>query len=236
MRSAAGGRSANQDYVDVLRLDEAACWVLADGLGGHQGGEVASDVAARAILDAFQADPQISPESLRSYIVSGQEAVQKRQRDDPQLASMRTTVVVLVSDYQSALWAHVGDSRLYFMREGRIVVHTKDHSVPQAMVAAGDLAAEEVRFHEDRNRVLRSLGGDGEVRPAVQDEKLLLQAGDAFLLCTDGFWEHVTELEMEIDYAKARDPEAWLQAMEHRLWKRVEEGHDNYSVIGIFVK
>ena len=223
----------NQDYVDVLRLDEVACWILADGLGGHQGGEVASDVAARAILDAFRGDPQISPQALRSYIASGQEAVRKCQREDPQLASMRTTVVVLVSDFQSALWAHVGDSRLYFLREGRVIFQTKDHSVPQAMVAAGDLPADEVRFHEDRNRVLRSLGQDGEARPAVLEEKQSLQAGDAFLLCTDGFWEHVMELEMEIDYAKTLDPEEWLQAMEHRVWKRTQEGYDNYSAIGI---
>ncbi len=230
-----GGRKQNQDYCHYSMKDQTFCWVLADGLGGHRGGEIASRLAADNILESFDANPGISSSALKKHLETAQAAIIKRQEEEPMLFSMRTTIVILIADLQSAMWAHIGDSRLYFFRSGRIIFQTKDHSVPQAMADAGDIAPEEIRLHEDRNRLLRALGKEGDLRPVILEEPCSLQDGDKFLLCTDGFWEYVTETEMEVDLAKSNNPDEWLQKMELRIQERAKKGHDNYSAIAVFV-
>src|SRR5712692_12102769 len=138
--SKAGGRKVNEDALGFLTLDDGACWVVADGLGGHQGGEVASKLAVETILASFQRNRALSPEALESHLCAAHRAIIERQREDPQVNGARTTAVVLISDYEFCLWAHVGDSRLYCFQGGRLGFQTKDHSVPQVMADAGDLA------------------------------------------------------------------------------------------------
>ncbi|MCI0489334.1 MAG: protein phosphatase 2C domain-containing protein [Blastocatellia bacterium] len=229
-----GGRSRNQDSCGFLMLEDGACWVVADGLGGHLGGEIASAIAVEAILDSFRRNRALSPQALESHISAAHNAILEKQRQEPHLSNCRTTAVLLVSDYRSALWAHTGDSRLYHLRGGRIHFQTKDHSVPQVMADAGEIALDRIRHHEDRNRLLRALGTEGEARPTVQIEKQRLCREDAFLLCVDGFWEYVFETEMEVDYSKAVDPADWLAKMESRITRRADENHDNYTAIGVF--
>jgi serine/threonine protein phosphatase PrpC len=103
------------------------------------------------------------------------------------------------------------------------------------MVKAGEMRAAEIRHHEDRNRLLRTLGNDEEPRPTLVPAPVPLTPGDAFLLCTDGFWEYVTETEMEITLAKAADPDTWLRTMTRRLVERADPDHDNYTAMAVFV-
>jgi serine/threonine protein phosphatase PrpC len=226
-----GGRKVNEDACASQASNGLECWVLADGLGGHTGGEVASRLCVEEILGAFGREPLLSAEALNRHIAAAQSALAARQGASEDLAEMRSTVVVLVA----ALWAHVGDSRLYHLRGGRIIAQTQDHSVPQMLAAAGDLPVDLIRHHPDRNRLLRSLGQPGEVKAAIESRPAPLRPGDAFLLCTDGFWELVSETEMEIDFAKSAHPHAWLTLMQERLKKRIAPDGDNYSALGIFV-
>lgn len=230
-----GGRELNEDHCGFISLEGGVCWVLADGLGGHGGGEIASHAAVASVLDSFAERQHCSPRALESYLESANQALKQRQSQDPRLAQMRTTTVILVSDFKSALWAHVGDSRLYCLQRGRIAFQTRDQSVPQALCEAGKISPDEIRFHPDRNRLLRALGNGAEVRPRIQKEPVPLSAGDAFILCSDGFWEYLTETEMESDFARSRAPKEWLTRMEDRLGRRAPEDHDNYSAMGIFV-
>jgi PPM family protein phosphatase len=232
----AGGRDVNQDASgDLATPNGTHCWVLADGLGGHAGGEVAAQVCVQEVLNAFESDPRLSEQTLRRCIEAAQRAILERQRASQALSEMRSTVVVLIADAKAALWAHVGDSRLYHLRAGRIIAQTQDHSVPQVLVAAGDLQPREIRQHADRNRLLRSLGQPGEIQPAIESRPQALRAGDAFLLCSDGFWELVYETEIEADFAKADHPEEWLATLHERLRRRTVPGSDNYSAVGVFV-
>jgi serine/threonine protein phosphatase PrpC len=208
--------------------------VVCDGLGGHGGGEQASQLSAQGILQAFQSHAECSPSALLTYIEFAKNAVVKKQEESTELNGMRTTVVLLVSDMKNVLWAHVGDSRLYWFQQGRLAKQTMDHSVPQAMVDAGQLAAREIRHHEDRNRLLRSLGGREEVRATIEETPHRIQPGDAFLLCSDGFWEYVTETAMEVDLAKAATPAEWLRYMELRIRASAPLDQDNYTAVGIF--
>ena len=233
-----GGREQNQDRCGSQSLAAGACWVLADGLGGHGGGEVAASIAVEATLAGFEALPPqsglCSGETLQALLESANHRILERQIADPRLGQMRTTAVLLVTNFQSVCWGHTGDSRLYFLRQGAIAAQTRDHSVPQSLVEAGKLRTEEIRFHSDRNRLLRALGSVDQLRPSIEAGPQA-NGGDAFLLCSDGFWEYVTEIEMQADYACAQDPQQWLARMEERLLRKAPPDHDNYSAIAIFV-
>ena len=107
--------------------------------------------------------------------------------------------------------------------------------MPQLLANADEIDASEIRFHEDRNRLLRSIGSKEAFKPCLEQSPITLHSGDAFLLCTDGFWEYVFEAEMVEDLKQARSATGWLTAMELRLLSRAPEKNDNYSAIAITV-
>lgn len=228
--SSPGCRSVNEDATAITD----GIWVLADGLGGHGGGEMASRLAVEAASAALQGQA-FSPSALRQAITAAHQAVVNGQQQGTRLAGMRTTLVTLHSDGSHAAWAHIGDSRLYGFRAGKLWLQTLDHSVPQVLAQAGEITPEQIRGHEDRNRLLRCLGQDAPPKPTVLDEPILLQPDDVFLLCSDGFWEWVNEDSMQQTLAQANTPETWLTALEAQLLACAEPGHDNYSAIAIFV-
>lgn len=233
--SRAGGREVNQDAVGCRTSAGFLCCALADGLGGHGGGELAAQVALATMLDTFERHADCSTEALSAYLSAANDAIVAAQGAHPMQSQMRTTAVLLIASGQHALWAHIGDSRLYLFRDGSVASRTKDHSVPQAMVAAGELRESDIRFHEDRSKLFRSLGTSGAWEPSVEQNPLELRSGDAFLLASDGFWEHVYEREMEAELAKSEGPEAWLQGMVERLRRRAAPDCDNYSAVAVLV-
>ncbi len=231
--SSRGGRDDNEDSCGFLMKQESGCWVLCDGLGGHRGGEVASRLAVDAALASFDADPRVSTEALGAHIERAHAAVLDRQRTESELAGMRTTVVLLLASAEAGMWAHAGDSRLYWFRDGKVREQTRDDSVPQRLADAGEIRADQIRFHEDRGRLLRSLGARPEPGASFAAMSEPPQSGDRFLLASDGFWEWVNESEMEQDLAAAPRPKDWLERMESRIRERVSGDHDNYSAIAV---
>ena len=225
-----GGRAENEDSTRQLRLgEEQLCLVVADGLGGHGGGAQASAAAVDTICREWEGDAD--PEDLKDLIRKGHEAVSAIQT--PQCA-MKSTVVVLEINGSRAAWAHVGDSRLYHFADGKLIFQTKDHSASQIAVYMGEITVDQIRFHEDRNRVLRALGQDET--PSVEANETELAPGrHAFLLCSDGFWEYVLESEMAADLAAAADPLDWLVRMRSRLMARVPGDNDNNTAAAVWV-
>jgi len=232
--ASAGGKDSNQDEALQAQTGGCWCWILCDGLGAQGGGETASRTVANTIVEWFEQHSECSPAAARTYLEAGRKALLAARGQNPYLAQMNTTAVLMVADAKRALWAHVGDSRLYRFRDGRVAWRTRDHSVPQTLVDAGRIEERQIRFHEDRNKLLKTLGGGSELDASIEEHAVEVQPGDAFLLATDGFWELVTEIEMEAELARAGSAREWLDGMEVRLRQRAFSGHDNYSAIAIW--
>ena len=225
-----GGRSNNDDTVKIQQ--ERGVYVfVGDGLGGYAGGQMASSTAADIMMEAAQQENLTKEESLVQVAGKANEAVKKLQEEHN--GNMKTTCVFLGIEDNIARWMHIGDSRLYYFRRGKLKTQTKDHSVSQLAVMIGEITLDKIRFHEDRNRVLRALGSES-AKPEISKE-MEPAPGDAFLLCTDGFWEFVYEKEMEKLLRKAKSPEIWLQEMEKLLQKRIPEDTDNYTAAAVFI-
>lgn len=226
-----GGRARNEDCRRFAGPDHEGrlCLVVADGLGGHGGGELASAAAAQAICGGW--DGRVDQAALAGLFRQANQAVLSLQTP---LCAMKTTAVALALEQGRAVWAHVGDSRLYHFVDGRLVFQTRDHSVAQIGVMLGEITLEQIRFHEDRSRVLRALGQDGEINVDTREEPLE-KGRHAFLLCTDGFWEYVLEPEMEHDLQAAADPADWLERMRKRLARRTPADNDNNTAAAVWL-
>lgn len=230
--SEAGGRPDNEDSVDMRKTNGGLCAVLADGLGGYGGGKAASMEAVETLLEQYQAEMIEEPASIHRVIQEAHERVLGLQTA---ACPMKSTVVLFMLERDRCRWAHVGDSRLYHFTRNGLQTRTIDHSVSQMAVLMGEIREEEIRFHEDRNRVLRALGNAGELKSEISPVLPLEEEFHAFLLCSDGFWEYVLEIEMEIELCRARSPRQWLGAMESRLRKKASGDFDNYSAAAVFV-
>lgn len=236
MISREGSRDNNEDSIGMYQDGDSYCFILADGLGGHGKGEVASQVAVEAVIGQFAAGER-TEEFLDEAFCAAQEAIVQKQESDHTCRDMKTTLVVLDVEPDQVTWGHIGDSRLYFFQDRKIRTRTLDHSVPQMLVAVGEIREKDIRHHPDRNRLLRVLGVEmDEVNHQVA-EPVPRKGGQAFLLCSDGFWELIEEKKMEAAYRRASDPEAWLAAMEEIVQKNGKgTDMDNYSAVAVWIE
>jgi PPM family protein phosphatase len=236
-----GSCEVNEDAISCLARDNSSplhYWILCDGLGGHGAGDVAATLAADTMAALAKELSDLDSTSLSGIFTQANLALLAAQSADPTRAKMHTTALLLCSIGEEAAWAHIGDSRLYHFRGGALQTQTLDHSLVQANVNAGNLLASQIRFHEDRNRLLRSLGSVGEIKASVLTPPLRLEPGDAFLLASDGFWELVLESEMQLSLAQSASAADWLTQMHgiHQLRADNVEDRDNYSAIAIQVE
>jgi serine/threonine protein phosphatase PrpC len=227
-----GGRDYNEDSVRHQKIDDVCAVVVADGLGGHGGGDIASSVAADSMIELFMQDARIDAGVINGFFVQVNDDVLKHQTYNKRM--MSTGVALFMND-NAVIWGHVGDSRLYHFKDGCLITHTLDHSVSQMAVFSGEITQEQLRDHKDRNRVLRAFGGGEEITAEISSPSVLGSGFHSFLLCTDGFWEFVFESEMEIDLAKSNKPNDWLREMCFRINNRAPKYSDNFSAASVFV-
>lgn len=163
------------------------------------------------------------------------EIVLARQGDSPRVADMRATATVMAIDVRRgrASWGHLGDTRLYHFRDGRLLAHTRDHSVVQSMVDAGYLRPHELRTNARRSTLTAALGEPDASAQVVLGGVDRLGQNDLFLICTDGLWEHLDDADLECRLAKSDGTEAWLRCLESVIRDRAEGEYDNYSAIAI---
>lgn len=190
-----GARHTNEDRVAVAERDNAVLMVLADGLGGHAGGALAAETLVQTVVHAFQAvrAPLIERPSAflaLAILQAHQRIVDLGRRAGPPLEP-RTTCVVCLVQGGYAYWAHVGDSRLYHLRDGRVQRRTHDHSTLEQLCQAGLLSEEEMGAHPQKSHLLECVGGRQRPTISLSEETLLLR-DDILLLVSDGVWEALT--------------------------------------------
>jgi PPM family protein phosphatase len=230
-----GSRPDNEDRVGHWSTPEAALMVVADGLGGHLHGEMAAEIAVELLGAAFlrEAQPRVEdPAAFLARALGAAHAAILREGQRLDLPETPRTVIVacLVQDGH-AWWTHVGDCRLYLIREGQIVKRTRDHTVVQQLLDQGRIREEAVASHPERNRLLQCLGGyvDPSGEPA---QRACLAKGDVLLLCSDGFWGPLTQRQM-IHALVSRALEVAVPELAELAELRAGLGADNVSAVAM---
>ena len=240
-RSEAGLRGTNEDYAGAFVLttpddawDRGPLFVVADGMGGHAAGEVASSVAVGAALASWsQGTPGPAPQALRSAVRAANVAVYDAALE-PGRRGMGTTIVGATFAGREAIVGHVGDSRAYLVRGDECAQLTADHSRVGEMVRMRLLSPEEAAHHPARSQLTRSLGFDIGVQ--VDLTRTAIEQGDALVLCTDGVWDLVARPEMAELAARVRE-----RGTAHELADGLVElalkrgGADNVTVVAVVV-
>ena len=225
-------RQRNEDAIFVD--DTGRVLAVADGLGGHPAGDVASRTALECVAGAFTQfmtegsgpTEKNGLEAIRTVVMDAHEQILEQANTRKGSAEMATTLIVAAIVEKRLYWAHVGDVRGYVFRNGSVEHVTTDHSLVAELVAKGEIQPEDVNSHPDRNIVTQALGLTGPLEPG--SASIRIQSGDAVLLCSDGLWELVSSEQMIATLGGAGN----LRAKLNRLVELALEGggHDNISV------
>jgi len=230
MMSRRGGRENNEDSIGKFWTGDTACFAVADGLGGNSGGEKASKAAVDAVLRDFNSRTELSEEAVRDHLSAAQRDVIEAKGD----GDMAAAIVALVTDGRNAVWGHCGNCRLYRLENGMIQEVTEDHTVSFLSFMADKIMYKDIRHDPGRNKLVCALGNDKTFNPIICGPREL-PLHSAFLLCTDGFWEYVTEPDMERTIKKADSPKKWLELMLNIYKRNAPQNADNYSAIAVFI-
>lgn len=233
-------RSENQDFGTLTSEQEerrsqpgGRLLVVADGMGGHRGGEIASRIAVRTVVAFYTAnsDENRSDALARAFREANKTIIEESVADST-LFGMGTTCTALAIHRGLAYVAHVGDSRAYQVRDGNIVQVTHDHSIVGEMVRSGILTDEDARNHPKRNVITKSLGAQDEIATDLP-EALPLVPGDSFVLCSDGLTAYATDADIAAAVTSGSPAEACK-----KLVKLANDsgGRDNVTVLIVTVR
>lgn len=221
-------RRNNEDAFAVV--PELGLCVLADGMGGHTAGQVASRLAVEAVEQAIrmlEEGPASLSEKLRYALSAANRSVHGTSQERPDCAGMGTTLVALLADGQRAALAHVGDSRAYLVRRGRIRPLTDDHSIVGELLRRREITLDDAREHPHRHVLTRAVGVRASVEPDLAE--ITPADGDLFVLCSDGLTNHVEDQEIPKVLAEEEDLEKAAQALVDMANQR--GGEDNITVV-----
>lgn len=227
-------REANEDsglHVNPsdagVRTTKGTLTIVADGMGGHASGEVASQMAVELISELYYSLTELPPrEALRAAIEQANAEIFSASASDEKYFGMGTTVIALVLQNSEAFSAHVGDSRLYRLRNGELELLTMDHSQVMEMVKHGVISMDEARDHEDKNVILRAVGTQQQVEVELSPV-FDIASGDTFLLCSDGLSDMVTDEDIHQIMAAETD----VHGVSEKLIAaaKANGGHDNIT-------
>jgi serine/threonine protein phosphatase PrpC len=226
-----GGREKNEDRMGYCYTRDAGLFALADGMGGHPEGEVASQLALQTMSALFQRDakPKLADplRFLHDAIVAGHHQLLRYATEKALMDTPRTTIVACLMQGNAAYWAHCGDSRLYMVRGGKLIARTRDHSYTELQETLSHVVPMGEKFN--RNVLFTCLGSPG--KPVVDTAgPLLLHAGDRVLLCSDGLWGSVSDADISQQLAQRPISDAVPELVERAL-RNAGPKSDNVTVI-----
>lgn len=191
-----GNRKVNEDDLGVAEAGDAVLLVVADGMGGYRGGQVASRALVKYMVNHFKRGkfPVEDPQSfLKELVADAHMAIIRAGNEHKPPVEPRTTCVVCLIQGGFAWWVHVGDSRLYMFREGKAFKRTVDHSKIEEMRRKGKISEAEMKNHPQRNLVTRCVGFQPHPPVPTVSDKIPLEKYDMFVLCSDGLWGALDE-------------------------------------------
>jgi PPM family protein phosphatase len=193
------------DDADFARLGRLA--VVADGMGGCEGGQFASRIAVETVEEVYSMSGNSDPQQrLLEGFHEAHTRIQQRARENPGLHGMGTTMTVCAVVGNHLYYAHIGDSRLYLLRAGKLHVVTHDHSLVSRLVETGIIRAEDADNHPQKHVLTAAVGIAEENQPDSSDAPVPLEKADVLLICTDGLWGQVSDPEMEQILASQQAP------------------------------
>lgn len=229
-----GSRASNEDALGCRVRESDACFALSDGVGGQAGGAIAARLAVHWALQQLDDKPSYGLHAMTQGSVDAADAaIVAEQGRKPELARMAATMVALFIDRRArmAQWIHVGDSRLYLFRRGHLLRRTQDHSLAAQLQQAG------LSCSPDKAHLLSHALGQADTDSIAPGAACTLEDGDAYLLCTDGFWNGLDDAAMQRCLQVAGNVTDWItllagQVRQHSDGKAAQ---DNYSALGVWV-
>jgi PPM family protein phosphatase len=226
-----GGREKNEDRMGYCYTRDSGLFALADGMGGHPEGEVASQLALQTIAALFQRDAKSKLDDplrfLHDAIIAGHHQLLRYATEKALMDTPRTTIVACVLQGNSAYWAHCGDSRLYMVRDGKLIARTRDHSYSELQETLSHVVPMGEKFN--RNVLFTCLGSPG--KPVVDTAgPMPMQSGDRILMCSDGLWGSVSDAEIAQQLGARALPDAVPELVEQAL-RHAGAKSDNVTVI-----
>lgn len=229
-----GGRNYNEDSVGSRYEDSKGIFVVADGLGGHNFGELASECAVSSILSVWDNFSDEIEKQFTDIITSANSKILDLQREKN--TTIKSTVALLMTNGRKAIFANIGDSRVYYFHNNALKMFTEDHSVAYKKYKAGEITRDMIGSDEDQSRLLRTLGSQDRYQPNIYTVPEPLEKGDAFMLCSDGVWEYLYDEEILVDLLKSENAQQWAELMLVRIMDRTDGENDNLSMITVITE
>ncbi len=227
--SESGSYLVNSDYFAFVELKDYACYVIADGIDTDDKKESAK-LAITTIISKFSDTPGMSAGKMKMYMKAAHQALLEEANE----IRLEASLVIVLTDYKKVMWAHAGNCRLYWMRNGAIKAATRDTSLSQKMVDQEEVPIDQLAYHEERNNLYSYLGQPGRFTPVISQKKVL-EDGDILIMLTRGVWENVGDAEIIDATEGVSKAEDVCTGLEDVILSQRLDIVENYTIATIFV-
>ena len=233
--SEAGTKAENNDYFGYVLLDNYAIWAVADGFDEEEGAKVAARIAVESAIEYFMLRPRFNYDVIKEMMDYANLKVKEKQEETQKYSLMHTSLLIVISNYNSILYGNIGNTRFYHIRGGYITSQSRDDTIAQLLVDEEALNISDMRFHRQRNDLLQAIGDFGKIKPNIIKKPVELMEKDVFCLTTVGFWENIDEHNMENDLSRFEDKKQWLNSLEKRILASLRDNIENYTIAQVEV-
>ena len=233
--SEAGTKAENNDYFGYVLLDNYAIWAVADGFDEEEGAKVAARIAVESVIEYFILRPRFNYDVIKEMMDYANLKVKEKQEETQKYSLMHTSLLIIISNYNSILYGNIGNTRFYHIRGGYIISQSRDDTIAQLLVDEEALNISDMRFHRQRNDLLQAIGDFGKIKPNIIKKPVELMEKDVFCFTTVGFWENIDEHDMENDLSRFEDKKQWLNSLEKRILASLRDNIENYTIAQVEV-
>ena len=233
--SEAGTKAENNDYFGYVLLDNYAIWAVADGFDEEEGAKVAARIAVESAIEYFMLCPRFNYDVIKEMMDYANLKIKEKQEETQKYCLMHTSLLIIISNYNSILYGNIGNTRFYHIRGGYIISQSRDDTIAQLLVDEEALNISDMRFHRQRNDLLQAIGDFGKIKPNIIKKPVELMEKDVFCLTTVGFWENIDEHDMENDLSRFEDKKQWLNSLEKRILASLRDNIENYTIAQVEV-